>query len=50
MSEHVYCVVVAFKVTERAEQRICIRVCIKLEQFPTETIRMVQKAAAMGNR
>ena len=40
LSEHVYCVAVAFKMTERAEQWICIKFCIKLE-----TIHMIQKAA-----
>ena len=31
------------------EQGICIKFCIKLEHFSTETIQMIQKAAAMGN-
>ena len=44
MSEHVHCVTVAFKVTERVEQQTCIRFCIKLEYSSTETIRMIQKA------
>ena len=35
--------------TEQAEQWICIRFCIKLEHSSTETIRMIQKAVAMGN-
>ena len=35
--------------TERVEQRICIRFCIKLEHSSTETIWMIQKATAMGN-
>ena len=45
----VYCVVVAFKLTEQEEQWICIQFCIKLEHSSTETIWMIQKAAAMGN-
>ena len=49
LSEHVYCVAVAFKMTERVEQWICINFCIKLEQSCTETILMVQKSTAMGN-
>ena len=49
LSEHVYCVAVAFKMTERVEQWICIKFCIKLEQSCTETILMVQKSTAMGN-
>ena len=49
LSEHMYCVAVAFKMTEGVEQRICIKICIKLEHSSTETIPMIQKAAAMGN-
>ena len=49
LSEHVYCVAVAFKMTEQVEQRICIKFCIKLEHSSAETIWMIQKAAAMGN-
>ena len=49
LSEHVYCVAVTFKMTERVEQRICIKFWVKLEHFSIETIHMVQKAAAMGN-
>ena len=48
MSEHVYCVAVAFKMTEKVEQQICIKFCIKLEHSSMETIQMIQKAAAMG--
>ena len=49
MSERVYCVSVAFKMTECAEQRIGIKFCVKLERSSTETIWMTQKATAMGN-
>ena len=49
LSEHVYCVAVIFKMTERVEQQICIKFCIKLEHSSVETIQMIQKAAAMGN-
>ena len=49
LSEHVYCVAITFKMTERAEQRICIKFCIKLDRSSVETIQMIQKAAAMGN-
>ena len=35
--------------TESVESQICIRFCIKLEHSPTETIRMTQKATAVGN-
>ena len=37
------------KMTERVEQQICIIFCIKFERSSPETIRMTQKAAAMGN-
>ena len=36
--------------TDQVEQWICIEFCINLEYFPTETIGMIQKPAAMGNR
>ena len=49
LSEHVYCVAVTFKMTERVGQRICIRFCVKFEHSSMETIRMIQKAAASGN-
>ena len=43
LSEHVYCVAVTFKMTERVEQRICIEFCVKLEHSSVETVRMIQK-------
>ena len=46
LSEHVYCVVVAFKMTEQIEQQICIKF---YDCSSMETIWMIQKAAAMGN-
>ena len=49
LSEHVYCVAVAFKMTEQVEQRISIKFCIKLEHSSRETTQMIQKAAALGN-
>ena len=50
LTEHVYRVAIAFKMTERVEQRICIRFCVKFVHSSMETIRMIQKAAAaMGN-
>ena len=48
LSESVYCVAVAFKMTEQLEQQICIKLCVKLEHS-RETIWMIQKATAMGN-
>ena len=48
-NEHVYCMAVPFKMTERVEQQICIKFCVKLEHSSTETVHMIQKAAAMGN-
>ena len=47
--EHVYCVAVAFKMTEQVEQQIRTKFCIKLEHSSTETLWMIQKAAAMGD-
>ena len=35
--------------TERAERQFCIKFCIKLEHYLTETIQMFQKATAMDN-
>ena len=49
LSEHVYCVAVTFKMTERVEQQICITFCIKLAHSSMETIWMVEKAAALGH-
>ena len=49
MTEHVYSVDFAFKMTEQSEQQICIKFCIKLDHSSTETIWMIQKAAAVGN-
>ena len=37
------------KMTKWEEQWICIKFCIKLEHSSTETVQMIQKAAAMGN-
>ena len=44
MSEHVYCVAVTFKMTERVEQQICTKFCVKLGHSSVETIRMIQKS------
>ena len=49
LSEHMYCVAVAFKMTEQVEQQIRTKFCIKLEHFSMETMPMIQKAAGMGN-
>ena len=49
MSEHVYCVAVTFKMTEKVKQRISIKLCIKLEHSSVETIWMIQKATAISN-
>ena len=50
LSEHVYCVAVAFKMIAWGEQQFCIRFFIKLEHSSVGTVRMIQKAAVMGNR
>ena len=49
LSEHVYCVVIPFKMTEQVEQWIFITFCVKLEHSFVETIQMIQKATATGN-
>ena len=49
LSEHTYCVAIAFKMTEWVEQWICIKVCVQRKHSSTETIGMIQKATAMGN-
>ena len=43
LSERVYCVAVAFKMTERVERRICIKLCVKFEDSSTETTGMIPK-------
>ena len=48
LSKHVYCGH-RIKMTERVEQQICIKICVKLEHSFVETIQIIQKAAAMGN-
>ena len=49
MSEHVYHMAVAFKVTEQVEQRIYIKFCVMLEHSRVENIWVIQKATAMGS-
>ena len=49
MTEHVYRVVITFKMTERVEQQICIKFCIKLEHSAVETMSVIQKAMAVGS-
>ena len=49
LSEHVYCVAVAFKMTDWVEHKLCIKFCIKLEHSSMETIGMIQKSAAVVN-
>ena len=50
LGEPVYYVAVTSKMTEQGEQWICIRFCIKLEPSSMETVQMIQKATAMGDR
>ena len=47
LSEAVYSGGIMFKMTEQVEQWICIKFCIKLEHSSSETIWMIQKAAAI---
>ena len=49
LSEHVYCVVITFQMTELVEQQICIKFCVKLKHSSVEIIWMIQKVATMGN-
>ena len=49
VSEHVYFVAIAFKMTEREEQKTYIKFCIKLKHSSMETIWMIQKSAGIGN-
>ena len=44
LSKHMYCVAIAFKMTEWVEPQICIRFCIKPDYSSIETPRMTQKA------
>ena len=43
LSEHVYYVTITFKMSEWAEQQICIKFCVKLELSSMETIGMIQR-------
>ena len=49
LATHVNCMAIALKMTEEIEQQIYIKFCIKLEHSSTESIQMMQKAAAMGH-
>ena len=48
LSEHVYCVAIACKMTEQVEQWICNKFCVKLERSSAETIQIIQKAPAVA--
>ena len=43
------CVALTFKMTEKIEQWICIKFCVKLEHSSVGTIWMIQKVTTMGN-
>ena len=49
LSEHMHSQAVTFKMTEQAEQWVCIKLFDKFEHSSAETIGMIQKAAAMGS-
>ena len=49
LSEHVYCVAIAFKIIEPVKQQICTKFCVQLEYSSAETTPKIQKAAALGN-
>ena len=44
LSEHVYCVSIAFKMNEQVKPQICIKFCVKLKYSSAETVQMIQKA------
>ena len=48
VSEHVYSVAIVFEMTERVEQRICVKFWVKLEHSSMETIQVIQKVTAVG--
>ena len=50
LSEHVYYVAITFKMTERVEKRICLKLCVKLKHSSAETIQVIQKDAAIHNQ
>ena len=47
LSERVYCAGITFKMTERVEQQICIKVCVKLEHSSSETIWRIRRLLGM---
>ena len=49
LSEHMYCVAMALKMTEQVQQLISFKFCVKLEHSSAETIWMIQKTTAMDN-
>ena len=48
LSEHVYCVAVAFKMTEQSNKSAS-NVVFKLECSSAETVQMIQNTAVMAN-
>ena len=48
LSERVSCLVITFKMTERVQQQICFKFCLKLEHSSVETVQMIQQATAMS--
>ena len=48
LSEHVYYVAVAFKMTEKVEQRICIGVSLNLNIPPQKLFRLFSYAHSYG--
>ena len=43
LGEHVYCVAIAFKMTEQVEQKICIQFCVKLEHSSWKLFRWFRR-------
>ena len=43
LNEHVYCVAITFKMIEKVQQQISIKLCVQLEHSSMETVQMIQR-------
>ena len=48
LSEHVYCVAIAFKMMEKVEQQLCMKFCVELEHFSEDTILIESEGCSYG--
>ena len=48
LSEHVYCVAIAFKMMEKVEQQLCMKFCVELEHFSEDTILIESEGPSDG--